>query len=120
MDRTSFIQKSALTAGTFLVASPSLSNALGLGTDYTPKLKDVKNLVDLSLSLDRLAAKVSNPDEFETALAGLRQFNKDPNFYPVYARNFIGKSVSNNAEGDPRVGYVRQVIKFEYTPSYQL
>ena len=110
MDRAAFIQKSALTAGTFLVASPSLSNALGLAnSEYTPKIKDVKNLVDLSLSLDRLAAKVSNPDEFETALAGLRQFNKDPNFYPVYARNFVSKSVSNNAEADPRVGYVRQV-----------
>ena len=42
-----------------------------------------------------------------TASAALNQFARDPNFYPGYARNFIGKSVKSNAEDDPRVGKIR-------------
>lgn len=60
------------------------------------------------MSLDSLKAKVADPDQSEAALVGLRSFNRDPNFYTGYARNFISKTVKNNADGDVRVGYIRQ------------
>jgi len=60
------------------------------------------------MSLDNLKAKVADPDQSEAALVGLRSFNKDNGFYTGYARNYISKTVKNNAEGDARVGYIRQ------------
>ena len=59
--------------------------------------------------LDRLVVKLGNLDQFGAALDGVNQFNKKPDFYPIYARNFISKSVKNNADGDPRLGYIKQV-----------
>jgi hypothetical protein len=63
----------------------------------------------LGTSLDRLSAKVKDPDQLEAALSGVKQFNKDPNFYTGYAKNFIMKSVKKGSDSDPRVGYIRQV-----------
>jgi carbon monoxide dehydrogenase subunit G len=63
----------------------------------------------LGVSLDRLSAKVKDPDQLEAALSGVKQFNKQPNFYTGYAKNFIMKSVKKGSDSDPRVGYIRQV-----------
>jgi hypothetical protein len=41
-------------------------------------------------------------------------FNRDPSFYTGYARNYISKSVLNNADGDVRVGYIRQVSNWTF------
>jgi hypothetical protein len=68
----------------------------------------MKQVYGLGMTLDNLKAKVADPDQSEAALVGLRAWNKDPDFYTGYARNFISKSVKNNAEGDVRVGYIRQ------------
>lgn len=54
-------------------------------------------------------AKVKDPDQLEAALSGVKQFNKQPNFYTGYAKNFIMKSVKKGSDNDPRVGYIRQV-----------
>ena len=59
--------------------------------------------------MDRLASKFEDPNTVYSALEAVRMFNKDPNFYPGYAKNYISKSVLHNADADPRIGYVRQV-----------
>jgi hypothetical protein len=59
--------------------------------------------------LERLSTKVKDPDQLEAALSGVKQFNKQPNFYTEYAKNFIMKSVKKGSDSDPRVGYIRQV-----------
>jgi hypothetical protein len=66
-------------------------------------------LLVLGASLDRLAAKVKDPSQLDVALSGVKQFNKDPNFYSGYAKNFIMKSVKKGSDADPRVGYIKQV-----------
>ena len=58
--------------------------------------------------MDKLIAKLEDPTQIETALAGVKQFNKDPNFYNAYTKNFIMKTVKKNSDGDPRVGYIKQ------------
>ena len=58
-------------------------------------------------ALDKLVEKLES-NQIEAALSGVKAFNKDPNFYSGYARNFILKSVKNNADADPRVGYIKQ------------
>jgi hypothetical protein len=63
----------------------------------------------LGESLDRLSAKLKDPDQLEAALSGVKQFNKQPDFYTGYAKNFIMKSVKKGSDSDPRVGYIRQV-----------
>ena len=68
----------------------------------------------LGASLDKLITKLENPDTVGLALDGAKQFNKDPNFYSTYARNFVKKSVRNNSDADPRVGYIKQVSFFIY------
>ena len=68
----------------------------------------------LGASLDKLITKLENPDTVGLALDGAKQFNKDPNFYSTYARNFVKKSVRNNSDADPRVGYIKQVSIFIY------
>lgn len=60
------------------------------------------------MSLERLADKFSNEDTVESGLDGVRMFTKDISFYPGYAKNYISKSVLRNAEGDPRLGYIKQ------------
>lgn len=59
--------------------------------------------------MDKLISKLENPDQVGLALDGVKQFNKDPTFYSIYARNFVKKSVKNNSDADPRVGYIKQV-----------
>ena len=44
---------------------------------------------------------------YDKALEGLRQWNKDPNFYTGYAKNYISKSVKKGAVDDPRVAYIK-------------
>lgn len=61
----------------------------------------------LGTSLDKLVEKLES-GQTEAALSGVKLFNKDPSFYNGYARNFILKSVKNNADADPRVGYIKQ------------
>jgi len=100
-DAFSHLSKAAIT--TSIVAFPSVASAA-----YTPKYDDMKQIYGLGVSLDRLKEKVSSEDQWEAALVGIRSFNKDSNFYTGYARNFISKTVKNNAEGDVRVGYIRQ------------
>jgi len=67
----------------------------------------MKQIYGLGLSLNSLKEKVSKEETFGAALVGLGAFNRDKNFYTGYARNFIGKTVKNNPEGDVRVGYIR-------------
>jgi len=100
--RTALTQFLASTA--FLTAAvPSIASA----ADYVPNYRDMKQIYGLGVTMDSLKTKVSDPDLFETALDGIRQYNRDKGFYPGYARNFISKSVKNNADGDDRVGYIR-------------
>ena len=77
--------------------------------EYVPKIDDIKQIYFLGVSLDKLKDKLGNPDSLEVALDGVRLFNKDPNFYPGYARNFILKTVKTGADADPRLGYIKQV-----------
>ncbi|KAG7368837.1 hypothetical protein IV203_031580 [Nitzschia inconspicua] len=76
--------------------------------EYVPQLKDMQQIYFLGESLDRLTAKVKDPDQLEAALSGVKQFNKQPNFYTGYAKNFVMKSVKKGSDSDPRVGYIRQ------------
>ena len=103
-------RRSALTkviaSSAFLTAAvPSIASA----KDYVPDYRDMKQIYGLGVTLDSLKTKVSNEDTFESALDGIRAFNRDKNFYSGYARNFISKTVKNNADGDDRVGYIRRV-----------
>jgi len=98
----------AFTTASATAFMPSVASASVRGADYVPKFDDLKQIYMLGVSLDRLAAKIENPDTTEAALTAIRLFNKDINFYPGYARNYISKSVLNNADGDVRVGYVKQ------------
>jgi len=94
----------AILSTTTATAFPSMAFA----AEYTPKFDDMKQIYALAVTLDSLKVKVGDPDQFETALVGLREFNRAANFYPGYAKNFILKSVKASADADPRVGYVRQ------------
>eukprot|EP00591_Stephanopyxis_turris_P012846 CAMPEP_0195516948 /NCGR_PEP_ID=MMETSP0794_2-20130614/9278_1 /TAXON_ID=515487 /ORGANISM="Stephanopyxis turris, Strain CCMP 815" /LENGTH=136 /DNA_ID=CAMNT_0040645665 /DNA_START=47 /DNA_END=454 /DNA_ORIENTATION=+ len=99
VSRKNFIATSS--AALFTASSmPGSAFALGFGGDFTPTYDDVKALYALGVTLDNLVTKVSSPDTFPAALEGLVLFNKSPNFYIGYARNFISKSVKNNADGD--------------------
>jgi len=100
--RRSILQ--TITTGTILSSVPGMA----LAAEYTPKFDDMKQIYALAVTLDSLKAKVADPDQFETALVGLREFNRAANFYPGYAKNFILKSVKASADTDPRVGYVTQ------------
>ena len=62
----------------------------------------------LGASLDKLVAKLEDPSQLESALSGVKAFNKEPTFYNGYAKNFILKTVKKNADNDPRVGYIKQ------------
>jgi len=104
-DRRAFVKSVGTIAATvpFLVSAAPPAFA-----EYVPKLDDMKQIAGFGISLDSLATKVADPNQFESALEGIRVFNRDKNFYSGYARNFISKSVKKNAEADPRVGYVKQ------------
>jgi hypothetical protein len=92
-----------LSAGALLVPQAAFA------ADYVPKRRDMEQIYQLGVSLDRLMKKVQDPDQLEAALSGVKQFNKDPNFYTGYAKNFIMKTVKKGSDSDPRVGYVKQV-----------
>ena len=92
-----------LSSGAFALPLPSYAEYV-----YVPKFEDMKQIVNLGYSLDKLVEKLSDEATVGEALTGLVAFNRDGNFYTTYARNFVGKSVKNNANGDPRVGNMRQ------------
>lgn len=105
MDRRALLQGAVGSAAVAVMTTPLAAMA----GDYVPKVDDVKQIYFLGVSLDRLKDKLGNPDTLEAALDGVRLFNKDPNFYPGYAKNFVGKTVKKSADADPRVGYIKQV-----------
>ena len=77
---------------------------------YKPKFDDLNQVYGLGKGLEKLEAKLSSGDDEQLgkALDGLRAFNKDPNFYPGFAKNFISKVVKRGAADDERIGYVRE------------
>jgi hypothetical protein len=77
---------------------------------YRPKFDDINQIYGLGKGLEKLEAKVSSGDDEQLgkALDGLRAFNKDPNFYPGYAKNYISKVVKRGAADDERIGYVKE------------
>jgi hypothetical protein len=106
LDRREFFTNAAALAATAaLVGAPQMAFA----ADYVPSLDNMKQIYFLGASLDKLVAKLENPDTVEAALEGVRLFNKDPDFYTGYARNFILKEIKKGTDQDPRVGYIKQV-----------
>jgi hypothetical protein len=93
-----------VSAGALLVVPQG-----AFAAEYVPKLRDMEQIYQLGVSLDRLMKKVQDPDQLEAALAGVQQFNKNPTFYTGYAKNFIMKTVKKGSDSDPRVGYIKQV-----------
>ena len=77
---------------------------------YKPKFDDLNQIYGLGKGLEKLEAKVSSGDDEQLgkALDGLRAFNKDPNFYPGFAKNYISKVVKRSAAADERIGYVKE------------
>lgn len=65
----------------------------------------------LGTSLDNLITKLEDPSQLDAALSAVKLFNKDPDFYSGYAKNFIMKSVKKGSDNDPRVGYIKQASK---------
>ncbi|KAL3903570.1 MAG: hypothetical protein SGARI_005318 [Bacillariaceae sp.] len=53
-------------------------------------------------------AKVKDPAQLEAALDGVKTFNKQPNFYTGYAKNYLMKTMTKGSDADPRLGYIRQ------------
>jgi hypothetical protein len=98
------LKTAAAAAAAVAVAAP-----LPAFAEYVAKADDVKQIYFLGASLDKLVDKLSNPDTVEAGLDAVRLFNKDPDFYPGYAKNFILKTVKKGADSDPRVGYIKQV-----------
>lgn len=103
-DRRAVLKTVATAAAAVAVAAP-----LPAFAEYEPKVDDLKQIYFLGASLDKLVDKLANPDTLEAGLDGVRMFNKDPDFYPGYAKNFISKTVKKSADADPRVGYIKQV-----------
>eukprot|EP00815_Leptocylindrus_aporus_P008288 CAMPEP_0116054046 /NCGR_PEP_ID=MMETSP0322-20121206/2557_1 /TAXON_ID=163516 /ORGANISM="Leptocylindrus danicus var. apora, Strain B651" /LENGTH=196 /DNA_ID=CAMNT_0003537341 /DNA_START=15 /DNA_END=605 /DNA_ORIENTATION=- len=101
-DRRAFI---ASVAGVSVASTFQPTPAMAA---YTPRFEDMKQILNLGYSLDNLITKLSDESTVGEALSGLVAFNKDKDFYTTYARNFVGKSVKANADGDARVGAVRQ------------
>mmetsp|Transcript_24286 Transcript_24286/g.35994 ORF Transcript_24286/g.35994 Transcript_24286/m.35994 type:complete len:205 (+) Transcript_24286:89-703(+) len=107
-DRRQFVAQGilAVTAAGVGVA-PQVASAAVRGETYVPKFQDLKMIYQLGASLDNLSAKLSDEATVEAGLEGVRMFNRDPNFYTGYAKNFISKSILRRADEDPRVGYIR-------------
>mmetsp|Transcript_8842 Transcript_8842/g.14706 ORF Transcript_8842/g.14706 Transcript_8842/m.14706 type:complete len:204 (+) Transcript_8842:36-647(+) len=107
VDRRQFAQVAfTVGAATFLGGAPALASPRG--GDYIAKFADLKMIAGLGGSLDNLVKRFEDEATVEAGLENVRVFNRDPSFYTGYAKNFISKSVTNNAEGDVRLGYVRQ------------
>jgi hypothetical protein len=104
-NRRAFLGSAAVAAAGAATVGLPVQSALALG-DYVPKFDDLKQIYQLGVTLDRLKDSVQNDQG--KALAGLVAFNREPDFYSGYARNYISKSVKNNADGDSRVGKIRQ------------
>jgi len=107
MERRTFGNVFGTSVAVVLGANPSVASA----KEFVPTIDSVKQIYILGMTLDSLGQKVADPETFEDALVGLRAFNRDATFYPNYARNFISKSVKNNADGDSRVGYIREAAQ---------
>lgn len=77
---------------------------------YKPKFDDLNQIYGLGKGLEKLEVKVSSGDDEQLgkALDGLRAFNKDPNFYPGFAKNYISKVVRRGSADDERIGYVKE------------
>jgi hypothetical protein len=105
LDRRDALTKGAVLLSAAFAAAPTPV----LAKEYTPKFDDMKQIYFLGTSLDRLVAKLSDPDTVESGLEGVRAFNKDPNFYTGYARNYVLKMIDKGGDSDPRTGYIRQV-----------
>lgn len=105
MDRRAMLTNAATTAAVVVLPMPVFAKE----KEYVPKADDVKQIYFLGASLDKLADKLASPDQIDSALDAVRLFNKDPNFYPGYAKNYIMKSVKKGSDADPRVGYIKQV-----------
>ena len=67
-------------------------------------------IIVLGASLDKLVEKLES-GQIEGALSGIKAFNKEPDFYNGYAKNFVLKSIKKGADSDPRVGYIKQASK---------
>jgi len=103
MGRREMVAAAAFSASALLVPVEA-----AFAGEYVPKIRDMEQIYFLGASLDKLVAKLGDPSQLESALSGVKAFNKDPNFYNGYAKNFILKTVKNNADNDPRVGYIKQ------------
>jgi hypothetical protein len=89
----------------FLVATTLSPPAFA--ADYVPRVEDLKGIAQLGVSLDKLSTQLADPSQWGAASNSLAQFARDPKFYPNYARNFISKTVKENAEDDMRVGKIK-------------
>ena len=110
VDRRSFAASVGLAFLGAASLAPSTAQASGYfdDTSYVPQFEDLKQIYVLGVTLDRLAEKLSNVDTIDKASEGLKQFNKDPNFYPGYALNYVKKIVKRSADEDPRVVYIAE------------
>jgi hypothetical protein len=109
MDRRELFSSAAALAASGAVF---LTPQVALAAEYVPRIDDMKQIYFLGISLDKLVAKLSDPDQLEAALDGVRMFNRDPTFYSGYAKNFIQKTVKTGSDNDPRLGYIKQVSIF--------
>jgi len=105
MGRREMIAAAGLSAGTLMIPLESAFAA------YEPKPADIKQIYFLGTSLDNLITKLEDPSQLDAALTAVKLFNKDPDFYSGYAKNFIMKSVKKGSDNDPRVGYIKQASK---------
>jgi hypothetical protein len=113
MDRRELFSSAAALALSGVVLAPQAAFA----GDYEPRFDDMKQIYFLGASLDKLVAKLSNPETVEAGMEGVRMFNRDDKFYTGYAKNFILKSIGKGADSDPRVGYVKNVSSLFRTDS---
>lgn len=103
MGRREMVTAAAFSAGALLVPVEA-----AFAAEYVPRVQDMQQIYFLGASLDKLVTKLEDPSQLESALSGVKAFNKDPTFYNGYAKNFILKTVKKNADNDPRVGYIKQ------------
>mmetsp|Transcript_10166 Transcript_10166/g.29885 ORF Transcript_10166/g.29885 Transcript_10166/m.29885 type:complete len:203 (-) Transcript_10166:302-910(-) len=102
LGRREMLTAAALSAGALVVPVEAAF------AEYVPQYKDMQQIYFLGASLDKLIGKLEDPTQLESALSGVKAFNKDPTFYSGYAKNFIMKSVKKGSDRDARVGYIKQ------------
>ena len=103
------------TAFSSVAIFPNSASALQT-KEYEPKFDDLKQIYTLGMSLNGVKAKLSNPENFQDVLVGVRLFNKDIRYYPIYARTFVSKSVKFSADDDSRVVAIKEVSPFTNLP----